>query len=121
MGTGRVPRQIWAPEFLPEQIFDTVKVPGHILALEQCPATYGHCKGVRAHLGNNRVPGHSWAPEGCQNVYVPICTRTPLLFPFVPGYLFFAHMCLGTYRWLYILGLYSSAHICPDTIPVYFG
>ena len=50
MGTGRVPKHMWAPE--------------------GCPGTYGHQNGARINIGTRRVHGHIWKPEWSPGTYV---------------------------------------------------
>ena len=63
MGAGRVPGQIFAPEWFPVTYeprngarahFGTGRVPGHIWPLEWCPGTYGHWNGARAHVDTGK-------------------------------------------------------------------
>ena len=58
MGTGKVLSHIWAPEGC-----------RGTCSPEECPGTYGHQKGARAHMGTRKVPGNIWAPEWCPDKY----------------------------------------------------
>ena len=62
MGTGMVPRHMWA--------------------LEWCPGTYGHWRGAQAHMGTGRVPRHNM---GLDTISVPKCAQAPFQCPYLPG------------------------------------
>ena len=129
IGTGKVPRQIWAPKWRlgthghrngARAHMCTGVVARNIWASEWCASKFGHRKGARAlmrtgcgtgmvpqgHMGTRMVLGqHFGANMFPGTLPVPISARAPFQSPNLPVHHSGAHM--------FLVAIHSGARMCP--------